>query len=152
HNLADGENEIEVPLCDEPVDLCRPRVVQLALRLLVDEFSGNFAESFDIGSPVMHTKKILRDFAKHSRDLLRLHGGMGAEGRKNRLKPVAVVLPRIASQIARAGVHAAVVGWHDHHTVAIPQLRKTLRKQVLQLRNEIAFEIPGSAVEAHAAS
>ena len=152
YDLADGENEIEAALRDEPVHLCRPRIVQLALRLFADEFRRNLAQSLDVGSPVMHAEKLLRHGAEHSRDLFRLHGSVGAESRQNRLEPAAVVLPRIARQIARAGVYAALVRRYNEHAASWSKLRKAFHKQVLQLREQIAFDTAHGTVEAHAAN
>src|ERR1700734_1399150 len=45
HDLADRENEIEAAMRNEPVHLCRPRIVQLAIRLLADELRRNLPES-----------------------------------------------------------------------------------------------------------
>src|SRR5579863_8771300 len=54
HDLADRENKIEVAMDNEPVHLCRPRVVQLAFRLLADELGRDLAQSLDVRTPVMH--------------------------------------------------------------------------------------------------
>jgi hypothetical protein len=43
HDLADGENQIEAAPRDELVDLRRPRITQLAFRLLADKLGGNLA-------------------------------------------------------------------------------------------------------------
>src|SRR5882724_8561413 len=151
-DLADGENEIEVALCDEPVHLRRPCIVQLAFRLLVDEFRRNLAQSFDVGSPVMHAEKLLRHGAEHSSDLFRLHGRMGAKSGQNRLQPVAVIHPRVARQVAGAGVHAALVGRYNEHAASLSKLHQTFHKQAVQLRKEIAFDTAHCTVETHAAN
>src|SRR5580704_4916886 len=38
HDLADGEHQIKTATGDQAIDLRRPRVVELALRLLANEF------------------------------------------------------------------------------------------------------------------
>src|SRR4029077_1909738 len=93
HDLADGENQIESALRNEPVHLRRPRIVQLAFRLLADELRRDLAQSLDVGSPVMDVEYLLRNSTKHSRDLIGLHGSMRAKSGQNRLQPVAVILP-----------------------------------------------------------
>src|SRR6267378_671053 len=100
HNLADGKDEVETAIYNEAVYLSRPRIVQLALRLFVDELRRYFAKGLDISSPVVDAEKVSRHRSKHSRDLVWLHGGMGAEGRQNCLELVAIVLPRVARQVA----------------------------------------------------
>src|SRR4029077_7625549 len=77
-DLPDRENQIETALRNQPVHLGRPRVVQLAFGLLMDELRRDLAESLDVGSPVMRSEKLYRHGAKHSRDLLGLHGSMRA--------------------------------------------------------------------------
>ncbi len=118
----------------------------------MDEFRRNLAQSLDVGSPVMDAEKLLRHGAKHSRDLFGLHGRVRAESGQNRLQAVAVILPRVARQIAGAGVHAALVGRYNEHAASLSKLRKTLRKQTLQLRKEVAFDAAHGAVETHAAN
>src|SRR6266403_5323297 len=152
HNLTDRENQIESALSDQPIYLGRPRIVQLAFRLLVDELRRDFAESLNVGSPVMHSEEVYRHGAKHSRDLLGLHGSMRAKSRQNRLQPVAVILPRVARQVARAGMYTALIGRYNEHAISLSQLRQTAHKQILQLRKQIAFDTAGGAVETHAAN
>ena len=65
HDLADGENEIEAAMHNEPVHLCRPRVVELAFRLLADEVGRDLAQGLDVRTPVMHAEKLRRHSAKH---------------------------------------------------------------------------------------
>ena len=132
HDLADGENQIEAALRNQPIHLGRPRIVQLAFRLLADEFRRDLAESLNVGSPVMHAKKLFRDRAKHSRDLLRLHRSMRAESRQNRLESVAVILPRVAREVTGTRMHAALIRWHDENPVALSELRKTFHQQIVQ--------------------
>jgi hypothetical protein len=133
HNLADGKNKIEAAPRDEPVDLGRPCVVQLALRLFADELCGNFPERLDIGSPVVNAEQILRHIRKHIRDLLRPHGGVCAEGGKNRLETVAIILPGIAGQLTCAGVRAALIGRHGEDTIAFSERGKACGEQFVQL-------------------
>src|SRR6266404_1676564 len=152
HDLTDRENQIETALRNQPVHLGRPRIVQLAFRLLVDELRRDLAESFHAGSPVMHSEKLCRHGAKHSRDLLGLHGSMRAKSGQNRLQPVAVMLPRVARQVARAGMYTALIGRYNEHAISLSQLRQTAHKQILQLRKQIAFDTAGGAVETHAAN
>ena len=71
HDLADGEDQVEAALRDEPVDLRRPRIIQLAFRLLADELGRNLAQRLDVGAPVMDAEEILRHVAEHVRDLVR---------------------------------------------------------------------------------
>ena len=131
YDLADGEDKIEVTLRDKTIDLRGPRITQLAFGLFVDESGGNFAEGFDIGAPIVDAEEILRYIAEHVRDLVRAHGGVGAESGKNGLEPVAIVLPRIGGEFAGAGVLTALVGRDDEHTVARTKLRERFREQVL---------------------
>src|SRR5258708_13913985 len=152
HDLADRENQIETALCNQPIHLGRPRIVQLAFRLLVDELRRDLAESLHAGSPVMHSEKLCRHGAKHSRDLLGLHGSMRAKSGQNRLQPVAVMLPRVARQVARAGMYTALIGWYNEHAISLPQLRQTDYKQILQLCKQIAFDTPSAAAQTHAAN
>src|SRR5207253_6062720 len=70
HDLTDRENQIESALSDQPIYLGWPRIVQFAFRLLMDELRRDLAESLNVGSPVMHSEKLCRHGAKHSRDLL----------------------------------------------------------------------------------
>src|SRR5580704_546095 len=130
HDLADRENEIETAMRNQSVHLCRPRIVELAFRLLVDEFGWNLAEGRDVGAPVMHPEKLYRHGAKHPRDLLGLHGSVCAESRQNRLEPVAEILPGVAREVASAGMHAALIRWHDENPVPFPKLRQTLHQQI----------------------
>src|SRR5207245_3095359 len=146
------ENQIESALRDQPIYLGRPRIVQLAFRLLVDELRRDLAESLNVGSPVMHSEKLCRHGAKHSRDLLGLHGSMRAKSRQNRLQPVAVMLPRVARQVARAGMYTAFIGRYNEHAISLSQLRQTVHKQILQLWKQIVFDAAGCTVEAHAAN
>src|SRR6204780_5638382 len=60
NNLADGKNEIETALRDEPVHLRWPCIVQFAFRLFADELGWNLAESLDIGPPVVDVEKLDR--------------------------------------------------------------------------------------------
>ncbi len=152
HDLANGENQVEAALSNQPVHLRRPRVVQLAFRLLADKFRRNLAQSLNIGSPVMHAKKLLRYYAEHSLDLIGLHGGMCAEGGQHRLQPITVEFPCVTRQVAGAGVHAAVVGRNDEDAVPWSQSCQAFRKKILQLWKQIAFESACAAVEAHAAN
>src|SRR6266404_1436041 len=152
HDLTDRENQIESALSDQPIYLGRPRIVQLAFRLLVDELRRDLAESLNVGSPVMHSEKLCRHGAKHSRDLLGLHGSMRAKSRQNRLQPAAIMLPRVARQVARPGMYAALIGRYNEHAISLPQLRQTAHKQILQLWNQIAFDTACGAVETHAAN
>src|ERR1700675_2934813 len=108
HDLTDGENQIETALRNQPIHLGRPRIVQLAFRLLVDELRRDLAESLNVGSPVMHAEKLYRNSAKHSCDLLGSHGSMRAKSWQNGLQPAAVMLPRVARQLARAGMYTAL--------------------------------------------
>src|ERR1035437_7497418 len=117
HNLPDGKNKIEAAMRNQPVHLRRPRIVQLAFRLLVDEVRRNLAEGLDIGSPVVDVKEFLRHGPEHSLNLLGLHGGVCAKRRQNRLHPITVVFPRIARQFAGARMRAALVGRHGEHAV-----------------------------------
>src|ERR1700692_4050636 len=148
YDLADRENEIETAVRNETIYLRWPRVVQLAFGLLVDELGRDLAESLDVGSPVVGAEERLRHGAKHSRDLLGLHSSMGAQSRQYCLHPVAIILPRVARQIAGAGMYAALIGWHNEHAISLPQFGKILRKQLLQLRKQIAFDSARVAVEA----
>src|ERR1035438_3234348 len=75
---------------------------------------------------------------------------MRAERRQNRLQPVTIVFRRIARQVASAGMHAALVGRYDEHTVSLSKLRKTLGEQTLQLRKQIALDAARGTEEAHA--
>src|ERR1700745_3547655 len=128
-------------MCNQPVHLRRPRIVQLAFRLLVDEFRWNLAQGLGVGSPVMHAEKLLWHGAKHSRDLIGPHGRMCAKSGQNRLQPVAVILPRVARQVARAGMYAALIGRYSEYAISWPQLGKTLCKKILQLWEEITFNV-----------
>src|ERR1700730_4471388 len=60
HDLADRQNEIKPSMSDEPVHLCRPRIIQLAFGLLVNKPGWDLAEGLDVGTPVMHAKKLCR--------------------------------------------------------------------------------------------
>jgi len=62
-----------------------------------------------------------------------MHRSMRAEGRQNRLELVAEILPRVARQVAGAGMHAALIRWHDENPVAFSKLRKTFHQQIAQL-------------------
>src|SRR6266404_5161818 len=152
HDLTDRENQVETALCNQPIYLGRPRIVQLAFRLLVDELRRDLAESLNVGSPVMHSEKLCRHGAKHSRDLLGLHGSMRAKSRQNPLQPFAVILPRVARQVAGAGMYTALIGRYNEHAISLPQLRQTADKQILQLWKQIAFDTACGAVEPHAAN
>src|SRR5260370_535555 len=152
HDLADREHQIETALRNPPIHLGRPRIVQLAFRLLMDELRRYLAESLNVGSPVMHSEKLYRHGAKHARDLVRWHGSMGAKSRENRLQPVAVILPRVMRQVARAGMYTALIGRYNKHAISSPHLRQTAHKQILQLWKQIAFDTAGGAVETHAAN
>src|SRR5258708_33495642 len=152
HDLTDRENQIETALRNQPIHLGRPRIVQLAFRLLMDELRRHLAERLNVGSPVMHSEKLYRHGAKHARDLLGLHGSMRAKSRQNRLQPVAIILPRVARQVARAGMYTAFIGRYNEHAISLPQLRQTAYKQIPQLRKQIAFDTAGGAVETHAAN
>ena len=132
-DLPDRENEIEAAMSNKSVHLRRPRIVQLAFRLFMDEFRRNLAEELDIRAPVVDAEKFLRHRSEHSRDWFRLHSSMRTQSRQNRLKAVAKIFPRVARQIARAGMHAALVGRHNQHALPLPKLRKTFHKQSMQL-------------------
>ena len=69
---------------------------------------------------------------------------------QHRFETVAVVLPRIARQLAGAGMQAALVGRNNEHAVPLSQLRQAFRKQIVQLRKQIAFDTARGAVETHA--
>src|SRR5579863_10449661 len=133
HDLADGENEIEVAMHNEPVYLCRPRIVQLAFRLLADELGRDLAKGLDVRTPIMHAEKLCRHGAKNSCELLRFHRSMRAEGRQDRLEPVAEIFPGEACQVAGARMHAALIRWHDENPVAFSKLHKTFHEQIVQL-------------------
>jgi hypothetical protein len=62
-----------------------------------------------------------------------MHRTMRAEGRQNRLELVAEILPRVARQVAGAGMHAALIWWHDENPAPFSKLRKTFHKQIVQL-------------------
>ena len=118
----------------------------------MDELRRDLAESLNVGSPVMHSEKLCRHGAKHSRDLLGLHGSVRTESRQNGLQPVAVILPRVAGQVARAGVYTALIGRDNEHAISLPQLRQTAHNQILQLWKQIAIDTACGAVETHAAN
>ena len=76
---------------------------------------------------------------------------MRAEGRQDRLEPVAVILPGIARQVAGARMYAALIRWHHENPVAFSQLRKTFHEQIVQLlQRQIAFSTTRGAIETHA--
>jgi len=80
----------------------------------------------------MYVEEILRYAAEHMRNLVRPHGRMRAKRGKNRLEPVAIILPCIAGEFASAGVLAALVGRHASTRFA-RELGQALSEQVLQL-------------------
>src|ERR1700674_2092191 len=133
HDLTDGENEIESALCNESVHLCWPRIVQLAFRLFVDIFRRHFAEGLDVGAPIVNAEKFLRHGSKHSCDLFVLHGGMRAKSRQNRLQPIAVILPRVARQVAGAGMNPALIWRYDDYAAPLSKFGKTLQQQSAQV-------------------
>jgi hypothetical protein len=47
-------------------------------------------------------------------------------------------------------MNAALIGRHYEHTISLPQLGKTLCKQISQVWKQIAFDAACGAVEAHA--
>src|ERR1700675_2032033 len=100
----------------------------------------------------MHSEKLYWHGAKHSLDLLGLHGSVRTESRQNGLQTVVVMLPRVARQVARAGLSTALIGRYNEHAISLSQLRQTAHKQILQLRKQIAFDTAGGAVETHAAN
>jgi hypothetical protein len=57
---------------------------------------------------------------------------MRAESGENGLEAFSIILPRITRQLARAGVFAALVGWHGEHTIPLTEFRQALRQQVFQ--------------------
>ena len=152
HDLADGKNQIEAALRDQPVDLRRPGIIQLAFRLLANELGGNLAQGLDVGAPVMNAEEILRHIAEHVRDLVRAHGGVRAQRGQNGLEPVAVVLPRIARQLAGAGVLAASDrAARQARCLRCAELGQALRKQIVQLpRSQIGIGASYCAVKTHA--
>ena len=153
HDLADGKNQVEAALRNEPVDLRRPRIVELAFRLFADELWRNLAERLHIGAPVMDTEQIPRYIAEHVGDLVRPHGCVCAQRGKNRFEPVAVILPRIARQLAGAGVLAGFIGRYGKHAISLAELGHAFRKQVFQLeRRQIGFNTTLGAVETHTAN
>ena len=81
----------------------------------------------------MHAEKLCRHGAKHSRELLRIHRSMRAEGRQDGLELVAEILPGVARQVAGARMHAALIWWHDENPAAFSKLRKTFHQQIVQL-------------------
>ena len=93
----------------------------------MDELRRDLAKGLDVASPVVDAEKILQHGSKHSRDLPGLHGGVCAERRQNRLHPIAVVFPRIARQLAGAGMQAALVRRHGEHAVPLPEFRQAFR-------------------------
>ncbi len=122
------------PCDDEPVNLRRPRITQLAFRLLADKLGRNLAESLDIGPPVMDSKKIKRHIAIHRFNLFGLHGGVGSQRGQNRFEPVAIVLPghSCVSSPARECC-AGLIGRHGKHLVARAKLGQALHEQFVQL-------------------
>jgi len=96
NDLTNGKDKIERSARDEAIYLRGPRIVELAFRLFLDEFGRNFAKSFYIGTPVMNLKKILRNVSEHLRELAGRHRRVCAEGGKNCLQAVTVMLPAIA--------------------------------------------------------
>ncbi len=133
HDLADGKDQIEAALGEQPVDLRGPGIVQLALELLVNELRRNLADRFHIGSPVVNAEEILRHIAEHMGDLVRPHGSVRAQGGKNRLEPVAIILPGVAGQRTGAGMLAALIGGYGQHVVAHAEFGQALCKQLFQL-------------------
>ena len=119
--------------------------------MLKDELGRDFAQGLDVCTPVMHAEKLCGHGAKHSRELLRIHRSMRTEGRQNRLKLVAVILPGVARQVAGARMHAALIRWHDENSVAFSKLRKTFHQQITQLLlRQIGSDIARVAVKTHA--
>src|ERR1017187_9856335 len=133
HYLADREDKVEASSGDETVNLRRPGKVQLALRLLANVGHRDLADCLDIGSPVVNAEKVLRDFTKHMLDLVRLHGGMRADGGKHRLEAVAVVLPDVTGEFTGAGLSTAHIGRNSNHAVSSPEFCQAFGKQVFQL-------------------
>ena len=99
----------------------------------------------------MHAEKLCWNGAKHSCELLPIHCSMRAEGRQDRLEPVAEILPGVAGQVVGARMHAALIRWHNENPVAFSKLRKTLHEQIVQLLlRQIAFSTARGAIQTHA--
>src|ERR1035437_3654108 len=148
--LSDRKDKIEAALRDEAVHLRRPRVVQLSLRLFANKSCRNLAECLHFGSPVVHAKQSLWHLAKHVRDLIRLHGGMRADGGKHRLQAIPAELPDIFRQFTRVRLNTGHIRRHGQHTVTLAQFGQALREQVFQLlRRNIGINTSGGATEPH---
>src|SRR5262249_31117535 len=96
HNLPNGENQIKSAAHDEPIDLRRPIVIQLSLRLLMNELSWNDANCFHVCTPLVDSEKGSGNIAEHGRQLLWSHCAVCPNRRKNRLQSRAVILTGVA--------------------------------------------------------
>ena len=67
------------------------------------------------------------------RKLIWPHGGVRSQGRKDCPQPVAVILPRIRSQLAGTRVLTALVGWYGQHILPLSQLGQGFSQKILQL-------------------
>src|SRR5579864_474568 len=95
--------------------------------------AGTSPRVSNVRTPVMPAEKLCRHGAKHARELLWTHRSMRAEGRQDRLEPVAVILPGIPRQVAGPRMYAALIRRHDENPVAFSQLRKTVHEQIVQV-------------------
>ena len=153
HDLADGENQIEAALKDQPVDLCRPGKMQLPFRLLFNKSRGHFADGLNVRPPVVNMEQRLWHIAKHAIELRGRHSRVRAESGQNRRQPIAVVFPRVASQLAGARMEPRDVGWDDQHTAPFAQLVERLEKLRLQFRaGNLRRRIASRHKEAHTGS
>src|SRR6202167_4788235 len=135
---------------NQPVDLRRPRIGQLAFRLLVDELCRNLTQSLDVGSPIVDAKKIQRDRSKHSPDLIGLHGSVCAKRRQNSAKPLAIMLPCVAGEVASARVRATLVWRHSENAISFSEFRQAFQKQIAPFqRRQFSFNASSCAVDAH---
>ena len=100
-HLPDGQNQVEAAFDEQAVYLCRPRVVNGALRNFLDKFRRNSSQGNHIFSPVVFAEKVARCLSEHVADLFVGHGGVRTQCRQNIGEFVSVILPGHFGQFAR---------------------------------------------------
>ena len=87
------------------------------------------------------------------RNLLLAHWRMRADGGKNSLELVAVMLVDNAGNLARTRMLAALIGRYGKNVAARAKLRQAFNDQLIQLlRTEIGIDASLGAIKAHAKS
>ena len=113
YDLANRENEVDIPFKQQFVDLCRPGEIASALSYLFDKLCRHCSQCYDIFAPVMDPKKVGRCLTKHMADLFCRHRRVCTQSRKDIREFVTEILPAMFGQLTGARRQACVIGGDD---------------------------------------